>query len=117
MDAAYRVHSKLGPGLLESAYELALAFELERRGVKAIRQVVVPVYYEGVELGSGFVADLVVEDRVIVEIKSVESVSPVHKKQLLTYLRLTGRRVGLLINFGALLVKDGIFRVANGVKD
>jgi GxxExxY protein len=117
VDAAYKVHTTLGPGLLESVYELALAHELDKRGKKAIRQVVVPVYYDGVELGPGFVADLVVEDLVIVEIKSVESVALVHKKQLLTYLRLTGKRLGLLINFGAVLIKDGIFRVVNGLKD
>jgi len=117
VDAAYRVHRQLGPGLLESVYEVALGYELEKRGLKALRQVGVPVVYEGIELGTGFVADLVVEDLVIVEIKSVESVAPVHKKQLLTYLRLTNRRLGLLVNFGASLIKDGIFRIANGLEN
>jgi GxxExxY protein len=116
VDAAYRVHTKLGPGLLESVYELALMYELERRGVRVIRQVGVPVFYDRRELGTGFVADLVVEDLVIVELKSVESVAPAHKKQLLTYLRLTNRKLGLLINFGSVLIKDGIFRIANGMK-
>jgi GxxExxY protein len=117
VDAAYRVHRTLGPGLLESVYETALGFELEKRELKALRQVGVPVFYQGLDLGLGFVADLVVEDLVIVEVKSVESVAPVHKKQLLTYLRLTNKRLGLLINFGSNLIRDGIFRIANGIED
>ena len=116
VDAAYGVHTTLGPGLLESVYEVALAFELERRGLAVLRQVGVPIFYESVEIGTGFVADLVVEHLVIVEIKSVETVAPVHKKQLLTYLRLADKRLGLLINFNVGLIRDGIIRIGNGLK-
>lgn len=116
VDAAYRVHRELGPGLLESVYEKALAYELEERGITALRQVGVPVFYRGVEIGTGFVADLVVEGLVIVEIKSVDTVLPVHKRQLLTYLKLGQKRLGLLINFNELLIKDGITRVVCGLE-
>ncbi|MBW4634184.1 MAG: GxxExxY protein [Iphinoe sp. HA4291-MV1] len=115
VDAAYKIHTKLGPGLLESVYETVLAYELERRGLLVVRQQLIPVVYEGVRLEEGFRADLIVEDKVIVELKSVEAVHPVHKKQLLTYLRLANKRLGLLINFGILLIKDGISRVVNGL--
>lgn len=116
VDAAYRVHTVLGPGLLESVYEAVLVYELEKRGLRVNRQVALPVVYESVRLDEGFRADLVVEDKVIVELKSVEMLAPVHKKQLLTYLRISGCRLGLLINFGAALVKDGIVRIANGME-
>jgi GxxExxY protein len=115
VDAAYKVHTKLGPGLLESVYEVVLAYELERRGLRVIRQKAIPVVYEGVHLEEGFRADLIVEDKVIVELKSVETIHPVHKKQLLTYLRLANKHLGLLINFGAFLIKDGISRVVNNL--
>jgi GxxExxY protein len=115
VDAAYKVHTSLGPGLLESVYETVMDFELRRRKLRVRRQVVIPVIYEGVLLEEGFRADLIVEDKVIVELKSVESVHPVHKKQLLTYLRLADKRVGLLINFNVSLIKDGISRVVNGL--
>jgi GxxExxY protein len=113
VDAAFKIHTALGPGLLESVYETVLAYELEKRGLKVARQVAIPVVYEGIEMEAGFRADLIVEDKVVVEIKSVEESHPVHKKQLLTYLKLSGRRLGLLINFGAPLIKDGITRLVN----
>lgn len=117
VDAAYRVHTSLGPGLLESAYEAVLALELENRGLRVTRQQVVPIVYQGTRIETGFRADLIVQDLVIVEIKSVEAVAPVHKKQLLTHLRLSSKRLGLLINFHVVLIKDGITRIANGMPD
>lgn len=117
VDAAYRVHKTLGPGLLESVYETALAYELEKRGLRIARQQVIPVVYEAVRMHTGFHADLVVEDAVIVEIKAVENLAPVHKKQLLTYLKLADKRLGLLINFNVALIKDGITRIANGLRE
>ena len=117
VDAAYRIHTSLGPGLLESVYEVVLAFDLERRGLRTLRQQVVPIVYQSTRIEMGFRADLIVEDKVIVEIKSVEAMAPVHKKQLLTYLRLADKRLGLLINFNVALIKDGIARVANGMED
>jgi GxxExxY protein len=113
VDAAYKIHTSLGPGLLESVYETLLAHELLKRGLRVTRQQGIPVDYEGVQMDIGFRADLVVEDKVIVEIKSVEAIAPVHKKQLLTYLRLADKRLGLLINFDTEVIKDGIARVVN----
>lgn len=113
VDAAYKVHTTLGPGLLESVYEAALAYELQQRGLAVAKQVSIPVAYENVRFEEGFRADLIVEDKVIVELKAVEEVLAVHKKQLLTYLRLADKRLGLLINFGAALIKDGISRIVN----
>ena len=115
VDCCFRVHMNLGPGLLESVYEAVLAYELEKRGLTVIRQQAIPVVYEGMKFDEGFRADLIVEDKVIVELKSIEKVAPVHKKQLLTYLRFTDMRLGLLVNFGENLIKDGITRVANGI--
>jgi GxxExxY protein len=117
VDAAYRVHTSLGPGLLESAYEAVLAYELEKRGLRTVRQQAVPILYQGTRIEVGYRADLIVEDSVIVEIKSVETVAPLHKKQLLTHLRLADKRLGLLINFNVSLIKDGITRIANGMPD
>jgi GxxExxY protein len=117
VDAAYRVHTNLGPGLLESAYEAVLAYELENRGLHVVRQQAVPIIYQGTRIEIGFRPDLIVSDLVIVENKSVEAVAPVHKKQLLTHLRLAGKRLGLLINFNVALIKDGITRIANGMPD
>lgn len=117
VDAAFIVHKTLGPGLLESVYEGALAHELTKRGLKVVRQLAIPVIYDGVTFDEGFRADLIVNDLVIIELKSVENVHPVHKKQLMTYLRLSDKRLGFLINFGATLLKDGISRIANGVDD
>jgi GxxExxY protein len=113
IDAAYRVHRTLGPGLLESIYESALAHELTKREIPHHRQHPIPAIYDGIILQPAFYADLLVADEVIVELKSVESISPVHKKQLLTYLRLSGKTLGLLINFNVLLIKDGITRIIN----
>ena len=117
VDVAYHVHKRLGPGLLESVYETVLAYELKKRGLKVERQVPVAIVYDEIKFDEGFRADLIVEDKVIAELKSVENVVPVHKKQLLTYLRLTDKRLGLLINFGSELIRDGISRVVNGLKD
>lgn len=113
VDAAYKIHTTLGPGLLESVYETVLAHELSKRGLRVIRQQGIAVDYEGVHMDIGFRADLIVEDKVIVEIKSVEALAPVHKKQLLTYLRLADKRLGLLINFDTDFIKHGIARVFN----
>jgi GxxExxY protein len=117
VDCDYKVHTTLGPGLLESVYEAALAYELGKRGLQVERQKPLPVVYENVRLEEGFRADLVVSGMVIVELKSVEEVAPVHKKQLLTYLRLADRRLGLLINFGAAKIRDGISRIVNGLPE
>jgi GxxExxY protein len=117
VDAAYRVHTTLGPGLLESVYEAALAYELEKRGLRITRQQAISAAYEGIQIHTAFYADMVVEDQVIVEIKAVETVAPVHKKQLLTYLKLADKRLGLLINFNVFLIKDGITRIANGLHE
>ena len=113
VDAAFCVHKEFGPGLLESVYEAALAMELEERGLEVRRQVPIKVYYKGRELGIGFRADLIVGDIVIVEVKATEKKSPVHQKQLLTYLKLTDIRLGFLINFNERVIKDGIQRVVN----
>ena len=117
VDAAFRIHTTLGPGLLESVYDTVLAYELSRRGLRTVRQQVIPVVYENIRIDMGFRADLIVEDKVIVEVKSIELLAPVHKKQLLTYLRLADKRLGLLINFQVALIKDGITRIVNGLED
>ena len=117
VDAAYKIHTTLGPGLLESVYEAVLSEELRRRGLAVLRQQPIPVVYESVKLEVGFRADLVVGGKVIVEIKSVEAVAPVHKKQLLTYLRLADKRLGLLINFDTEMIKNGISRVVNRLEE
>jgi GxxExxY protein len=113
VDAAFTVHTRLGPGLLESVYEAILEYELTKRGLNVVHQRPMPVMYEEVRMNIGFRPDLIVEDKVIVEVKSLEVIAPVHKKQLLTYLRLADKRLGLLINFGGALIKDGISRVVN----
>ena len=117
VDAAYRIHTTFGPGLLESVYDTVLAFELGRRGLRVVREQAIPVVYENVRIDTGFRADMIVEDKVIVEVKSVEALAPVHKKQLLTYLRLADKRLGLLINFQVALIKDGITRIVNGLEE
>jgi iron complex transport system substrate-binding protein len=114
VDASYRLHTRLGPGLLESVYEVVLARMLEDRGVAVERQVPVSFEMEGMRFDEGFRVDLLVEKRVVVELKSVERLAEVHSKQLLTYLRLLDLRVGLLINFGAARMKDGLHRIVNG---
>jgi GxxExxY protein len=115
LDAAFKIHRTLGPGLLESVYQATLDFELQKRGLPVLQQVGLPVYYETIKLELGFRIDLIVADKVIVEIKSVEALAPVHKKQLLTYLRLMNLRLGLLLNFNVELMKNGIQRVVNGL--
>ena len=111
VDAAIQVHRTLGPGLLENVYELCLEHELKKRGLAVSRQVALPVVYGGIELEAGLRLDLLVEDCVIVELKACESLLPIHRAQVLTYLRLSGHRVGLLINFNAELIKQGIKRI------
>lgn len=113
VDCAFKIHTVTGPGLLESVYEAILAYELEKRGCRVIQQQAIPVVYETVQLEVGFRADLIVNEKVIVEIKSVEAISPVHLKQLRTYLRLSDKKLGLLINFNIELIKNGIRRVVN----
>ena len=117
VEAAYRIHVALGPGLLESVYQHILAADLVQRGLRVDLQRPIPILYRGLEFEIGFRADIIVKDKVILEIKSVEAIHPVHKKQLLTYLRLTNRRRGLLINFNVNLIKDGISRVVNGLNE
>jgi iron complex transport system substrate-binding protein len=114
VDAAYRIHTHLGPGLLESVYEAILEQQLLRRGLSVERQKPVPIQYDGLTFDEGFRMDLLVDGRVVVELKSVECIAPVHAKQLLTYLRLMNLRVGLLINFGAANIREGVRRMVNG---
>lgn len=113
MNIFIKVHSKLGPGLLESVFEEVICLELVKKEIEFKRQAIIPVFYENVKLEMGFRADLIIEDIVIIEIKSVESISPVHAKQLLTYLKLTDKKIGLLVNFNVNLIKEGVTRIAN----
>lgn len=113
--AAIRIHSALGPGLLESAYEACLAYELTRSGIPFQRPCVLPVCYEGNRIDAGFRLDLLVDERAVVELKAVERIEPVHVAQILTYLKLGNYRLGYLLNFNVKLMKDGIKRVANGL--
>ena len=115
VDAAFRIHKGVGPGLLESVYETVLMHELVKWGMRVERQVLIPIRYEGVEITEGFRADLIVNGLLIVELKSIEVLLPVHKKQLLTYLRMADLKLGLLINFGEALFKTGVHRVVNGL--
>ena len=115
VDAAYRIHRRVGPGLFESVYERILRYELERRGLLVLAQHPVPVIYDSIRIDEAFRADLIVENKVIVELKSVEAIHPVHQMQVLTYLRLSGLRLGLPINFNVPLIKSGIKRIANGI--
>ena len=117
VDVAFKIHVALGPGLLESVYEAVMAFELRKRGLRVVRQQPIPIKYGDVQLDEAYRADLVVEDKVIVELKSVEQVAPVHKKQVGTYLRLADKKLGYLINFNVALIKRGITRIANGIED
>ena len=117
VDAAIAVHRELGPGLLETVYETALAYELLTRGVKVERQVPIAIQYKDVKFDEGFRADIVVEDKVIVELKSVEKIAASHRKQIQTYVRLADRRLGYLLNFGEALMKDGITRAVNGLRE
>ncbi|MBP6373231.1 MAG: GxxExxY protein [Flavobacterium sp.] len=115
VNVSYRIHNRLGPGLLESVYEAILCHELIKEGLKVERQKAIPVKWEDVYLDVGFRADIIVEEKVIIELKSVEKIVPVHLKQLLTYTRVTNIKLGLLINFNEALIKNGIKRIANGL--
>lgn len=115
VDCCFKIHKQLGPGLLESVYEEILSYELLKCGLKIERQKGIPVVYDGLKMELGFRADIIVESKVIVELKSIEAIAPVHSKQLLTYLKLTGLRLGLLINFNEALLKDGIKRIVNNL--
>jgi len=115
VDAAMKVHTALGPGLMENAYEACLEHELGKRGLLVKRQVALPVVYDGVQIDLGYRLDLLVEDAVIVELKAADRIAPIHEAQLLSYLRLSGKKLGLLINFNVLHLKDGIRRMVNGL--
>jgi GxxExxY protein len=115
VEAAYKVHTTLGPGLLESVYEEIMYYELTKSGLYVERQKGIPVFWDNLKMDLGFRADLIVEKKVIIEIKSLEHVLPVHPKQLLTYLKITGLKLGLLINFNEKLIKDGIKRIVNNL--
>ena len=115
VDLCVKIHKILGPGLLESVYEEVLVYELKKLGLIVARQTGIPVVYETVKLDIGFKADVIIENKVILELKSVETILPVHKKQLLTYLKLTKMKLGLLINFNENMIKNGITRIANGM--
>lgn len=117
VDAAIAVHRGLGPGLLESVYETVLAAELRERGLRVERQAAVPIQYREIRFDEGFRADLILEGKVLLELKSVERTTHTHKKQLLTYLRLSGHKLGFLLNFGEGLIKDGIVRIVNGLEN
>ena len=117
LDAAFKVHTRTGPGLLESVYEVTLAHELRKAGLRVERQVPIPIRYDDLTFDEGFRADLLVEGKVIVELKSIEQLARVHSKQLLTQLRLSDRKLGLLINFGEIHLKNGIERVVNGLTE
>ena len=114
VNCAVRLHMELGPGLLETVYEILLVHLLQEAGLKVERQIPIPIRFRGIQFDEGFRADVVVEDKVILELKSVENVSKAHKKQVLTYLKLTGKKLGYLLNFGEGMMKDGISRILNG---
>lgn len=115
LDSCYLIHSSLGPGLFENVYENILFFELKNKGLKVERQIPIEVRWRGLLFENGFRADLIVEDKVLIELKSVETLSKVHYKQVLTYLKLTNLKLGLLINFNENLIRDDIRRVVNGL--
>ena len=117
VDAAIAVHRELGPGLLESVYEAVLADELAGQGLRAERQVIVPIVYKSKQIDDGYRADIVVNDLVVLELKSIESIRDVHKKQLLTYLKLGGKKLGFLLNFGEAVMKKGVVRIVNGLPE
>lgn len=114
LDAAFRVHSNLGPGLLESAYEACLSYELTKAGIRHLRQVPQPIRYDNLQIDEGYRLDLLIEDAIIVELKAVEALSPVHHLQLKTYLKLSGCSLGFLINFNVPLLKQGLHRIVLG---
>lgn len=115
VDTCFKIHTELGPGLFESVYEEILEYELFNKGLKVERQKPIPVIWKDIKMEVGFRADLIVENLVVVEIKSIDLIAPVHKKQLLTYLRLTNKKLGLLINFNEALIKNGITRIVNNL--
>lgn len=115
VDLCVKIHKTLGPGLLESVYEAALVYELKKLGIPVENQIGIPVPYEEINLDVGFRADVLVDNKLIVELKSIENLMAVHKKQLLTYLKLSKKKLGLLANFNVDLMKDGIVRIANGL--
>ena len=115
VDCCFKVHTELGPGLLESVYEEVLSYEIIKRGLLLDRQKGIPVVYNEIKMELGFRADIIVENKVIIELKSIDAIAPVHSKQLLTYLKLTGLKLGLLINFNEALIKDGIKRIVNNL--
>ena len=117
VDAAITVHRELGPGLLETVYEVILLDELQNRGFGAKRQVPIPINFRGVRFDEGFRADIIVDNKVILELKCVERISHAHKKQLLSYLKLSGTKLGYLLNFGEAMMKDGITRTVNGLPE
>lgn len=117
VDAAYRLHTGLGPGIFEIVYEVLLAHELRKHGCSVERQVPVPITWDGIRFDEGFRADLIIDNCVILEVKSIAALDAVHSKQVLTYLRLMDKRLGLLINFGEHLIKHGIKRIANGMPE
>jgi GxxExxY protein len=117
VDVAVRIHRDLGAGLLEVVYEVILAHELRHRGLRVERQIAIPITYRGVRFDEGFRIDLIVESKVVIELKCVEALHNAHKKQLLTYLRLSDKRLGYLLNFGAAVMKDGIIRVVNRLSE
>ena len=117
VDVAFKIHTTYGPGLLESVYETIMAYEVQKRGLKVTRQQPIPLVHESIRMNVGFRADLIVESKVVVEVKSIELIAAVHKKQLLTYLRLTDKKLGLLINFNVDLIRNGITRVVNRLEE
>ncbi len=117
VDTAVNLHKKLGPGLLESVYEVILTKQLSKKGLSVQRQVSIPIEYEGDFFDEGFRIDIFIEGKVIIELKSVEKITGAHKKQLLTYLKLTNTKLGFIINFGTEIMKEGIIRIVNGLKD
>jgi GxxExxY protein len=117
LEAAIQIHRELGPGLLEVVYEVILARELSDRGLRVQRQVPVPIVFKGIRFDEGFRADLIIENKVLLELKSIERIVPAHKKQVQTYLRLTGLKLGYLLNFGEAVLKSGITRCVNGLEE
>ena len=115
VDRCYKIHTTLGPGLYESVYENVLSYELRKSGLRIKRQQIHPVIYDDIKMKMGFRTDIIIENKVILELKSVENLSPVYSKQLLTYLKLSGMKLGLLINFSVPLIKNGIHRIVNNL--
>jgi len=117
LDTAIKLHKKLGPGLFENVYEVVLMDHLQKKGLSVQRQVSIPIKFEGKQFDEAFKLDLLIEGKVIIELKSIEKINPTHKKQVLTYLKLTNKKLGYILNFGTELMKDGITRIVNGLPD